>query len=55
MGDKNVGLVDLGLLGQAWDSSEADENWNAAADLNSDGSVDLTDLGILGQTWGNVY
>ncbi len=54
-GDGTVGLTDLAMLGQAWDSSTGEANWNAAADFNLDGSITLLDLALLGQNWGNTY
>ncbi len=53
--DDFVNLLDLAMLGQAYNSVDGDANWNSAADLNSDGSVNLFDLAILGQSWGNQY
>ena len=41
-------------MGQAWGSSEGDDNWNADADVNGDDIVDLLDLGFLGQWWGRT-
>ncbi len=49
--DGIVNIYDLAILGQAWQSSEGDANWNASADLNNDGMVGLADLAIMGQNW----
>ena len=46
-GDNYVGLDDLGLLADAFDTAPGDALWNDAADLNCDGVVGLDDLGLL--------
>ena len=43
----SIGLDDLGLLADAFDTAPGDSLWNEAADLNCDGVVGLDDLGIL--------
>ena len=45
--DNVVGLDDLGLLADAFDTKPGDALWNDAADLNGDGVVGLDDLGLL--------
>ena len=45
--DNVVGLDDLGLLADAFDTLPSDTLWNSDADLNCDGVVGLDDLGLL--------
>ncbi len=54
-GDGFVNLLDLAVLGQAYNLSEGDVNYNSNADLNLDGTVNIFDLAFLGQNWGNQY
>ena len=46
-GDNVVGLDDLGMLADAFDTAPGDAFWYEQADLNCDGVVGLDDLGIL--------
>ena len=46
-GDNVVGLDDLGLLSDAFDTKPGDPLFNPNADLNCDGVVGLDDLGLL--------
>ena len=46
-GDNYVGLDDMGLLADAFDTKPGDALWNAQADFNCDGVVGLDDLGLL--------
>ena len=50
-GDRAVGLIDLAMMGQAWQTVGRDELWNPDADLDGSGRVDLTDLSILGRVY----
>lgn len=50
--DGEVNIIDLSLMGQAWDSHKGDPHYSACADINSDGVINSTDLGIVGQHWG---
>ena len=45
--DNVVGLDDLGLLSDAFDTVPGNALWNPDADLNCDGTVNLDDLGLL--------
>ena len=45
--DNLIGLDDLGLLADAFDTKPGDALWNPNADLNCDGVAGLDDLGIL--------
>ena len=58
LGDINkYGVVDqrdLATLVAAYGSTPGDPNWNAAADLNSDGVVNLLDLLLLCRDWGKT-
>ena len=49
-----IELIDLSLLGQAWQTVPGDENWNPRADLDDNGVVDLIDVALLGKEWGTV-
>jgi len=58
-GDGRVGTVDLSMLGQAWDTSQADPNnellgtvWNANCDFDADLKIGTSDLSIMGRYWG---
>ncbi|MDP2984347.1 MAG: T9SS type A sorting domain-containing protein [Candidatus Latescibacter sp.] len=51
--DGTIGLADLVLLGQAWNTKKSDTTtWISLFDLNKDGVVDLGDLVVLGSNWG---
>jgi hypothetical protein len=45
--DNKVGILDLGLLADAYFATPASPKWNPAADLNNDLIVDIVDLGLL--------
>lgn len=45
--DGDVDLTDYLLLAAAFDSTNADSNWNPAADIDKNGTVDLTDYLLL--------
>ena len=45
--DNKVGLDDLGILSNAFDTKKGDKLFDDRADLNCDGRVDLDDLGLL--------
>jgi len=47
--DCKTDLIDLALMGQAWQTTPRDELWNPDADLDGSGMVNLKDLGILGR------
>lgn len=49
--DGQVNLSDLKLLVDAWNSTPAGGNWNAAADFDGDQVVTLADLKILVDRW----
>jgi len=50
--DGTVGLADLVLLGQQWNTKKTDlTTWISLFDLNGDGVVDLGDLVVLGANW----
>ena len=46
-GDNAVGVADLSLLADAFNSTPSDAVWNARADLNADNTVDIEDLSLL--------
>ena len=50
-GDGEVDLIDLAMMGMAWQTVEGDALWNVNADLNNDMTVDLADLSILGRVY----
>ena len=50
-GDCKVDLIDLAMMGMAWQTVEGDALWNVNADLNNDMTVDLADLSILGRVY----
>lgn len=53
--DGSIGLADLVLLGQAWNTKKSTSTtWISLFDLNSDGTVDLGDLVVLGSNWGKT-
>ena len=45
--DGDVDLTDYLLLAAAFDSTNADSNWNPAADIDKNGTVELTDYLLL--------
>ena len=45
--DNSVGLDDLGLLADAFDTQSGDSLWDERADLDCNGVVNLDDLGLL--------
>ena len=45
--DNRVGLDDLGILSNAFDTVPGDSLWDERADFNCDGVVGLDDLGLL--------
>lgn len=50
-GDGQVDLLDLAVLGQAWQSTSGSAGWNARADLVSDQLIDLQDLAVFCGQW----
>jgi len=50
-GDGKVSLIDLVIMGRAYDSKPGDPNWNAAADLYENGHVGLEDLVWLARNY----
>jgi hypothetical protein len=46
-----VSEVDYAVLAAAWQAVSSSSNWNAAADLNSDGVVNSVDMLILSGNW----
>jgi hypothetical protein len=50
--DGKVGLIDLVVLANAYDSQPGDLKWNPGADLNFNGIVNLSDLVILASHYG---
>ncbi|MFW5697229.1 MAG: dockerin type I domain-containing protein, partial [Fimbriimonadaceae bacterium] len=51
-GDNKIGSADYLALVNAYRSTSASSNWNAAADLNKDGKVGSADFLILVQNYG---
>jgi hypothetical protein len=51
-GDNTVGIQDLGLLADAFNTTPASPKWNANADLNGEGNVNIADLGLLADSFG---
>jgi len=54
-GDFKVGLADLVILAKAYGSKPNSANWNANADIESNGVVGLSDLVLLAQHYGQHY
>jgi nitroreductase len=52
-GDGNVGPLDLGIMGAAWNSFMGETNYNPNADIDGDGAIGPLDLGIMGAHWGD--
>jgi hypothetical protein len=50
--DGIVNLTDLGVFSAAFDTAEADEDFNSEADFNGDGLINLTDLGTFSAEFG---
>jgi hypothetical protein len=46
-----VDLSDFGTFGDAFGSSEGDDNWNECCDYTDDGQVNLSDFGFFGDHW----
>ncbi len=50
--DNHVDFYDFAVLGQAWFSSESDDNWNQACNLEpGDEFIDEQDLGVFIEHW----
>ena len=52
--DGRVSILDLSILGKAWESTPQDPNWNPRADLNKDSTIGLSDLALLAKDYGKT-
>jgi len=50
-GDCKVDIVDLSIVGAAFNSTPSSPNWNPAADLNHDGKVDIVDIVVVASSY----
>jgi hypothetical protein len=50
-GDGVVDWLDIGAFADAWLTTPGATNWNARADMVSDGIINFPDFVVLAQNW----